>query len=213
MPGSRDKAPAPQGAAGPPAAPRGNGSGFRRSPRPPRPESPAPSSSPSLPSFLVKAVNKDFIFPLAGAAGRRSLYNLLGLGTGERWSPAPRRRGGVDPGRGGGHPGTARLRASPGMPDPARWRQSPPHSLPVSWERCAQAGAALKPRRLSPRPSCARGYSAFVSLARGGGSGSRASWGRWPGTGGGIRRPAPEDPRKAGLALPRGPLLLQRAWV
>lgn len=93
------------------------------------PEAPAPLLIPvhrapcsvALPSFLLKAFNKDFIFPPTLAAVRRSLYNLLGWEEGERHCPAPRRWSGVDPGSGRGRLGTACLQASLGMPDPACW--------------------------------------------------------------------------------------------
>lgn len=81
----------------------------------------APRLRLPLPSRLLKAFNKDFIFPGAGAAGR-SLYNLRGGRAGDQCCPVPGRRGDEDPGRsGGGHLGTACLRASPGTPDPAPW--------------------------------------------------------------------------------------------
>lgn len=111
----------------PPPLPR------RGSDKPLAPRHRAPDSSP-LPSFLVKAFNKDFIFPLTLAAVG-SLYNLLRREEGKGGCPAPRRCGGVDPGSGGGRRlGAARFRARRGMRAPARWRQSPPHILSVSWE-------------------------------------------------------------------------------
>lgn len=160
--------------------------GAERLPRPPEPALRAHPGTACprllLPSLLLKAFNKDFIFPPARAA-RCSLYNLLGGGTGEQRCPAPGRRGSLDPGRGGGRLGTACLRASLGMPAPARRCQSPPHRLPVRWE-------PLKPGGLSPRPSCERRYSAFVIRA------ARAGW-----AGAGHPRASASrsrDPREAG---------------
>lgn len=96
---------------------------FRRtgSPRlPPTPPPPGPEAACShalralrlalrLPSFLVKAFNKDFIFPPTLAAVR-SLYNLLDWEEG-KGRPAPGRRSSLDPGSGGGRLATACLRA------------------------------------------------------------------------------------------------------
>ena len=79
---------------------------------PPRPQpSPGPEAACSpalralrlslrLPSFLVKAFNKDFIFPPTLAAVR-SLYNLLDWEEGKS-GPAPGRQNSLDPGSGGG---------------------------------------------------------------------------------------------------------------